>query len=283
MRTEIRILFSNICHVENKKSELEWWLEAQTTTGNTVDAFGMAEPMLINRHADEQFVPQYEFTQTDAESDINTNPHTKTCILYTQSPLRPTITEPNVNKQHKGISWVQKDRRNEAQKDIAYGAAYLPNRSTSNTIEYSMSLVEAIKEQVAEHRARGCVVILAMDANIPFKGPNICAPGSKNLKLLNIILSETQLVVLNWTEMTTGFFTRHRADQKSQLDLMLVDRELLSRVKRLIINRELNFGSDHCVLDLRLHAEHKPNQLQSTRKKRNTSGMKAVMSHTGRK
>ena len=265
LRTEIRILFSNICYAENKKNEVAWWLEAQKVSGSPVDAYGMAETMLSRNHDPEDYASDYTFTQNEVASQLNNNPHVETNILYTRDPLRPTITEPNVNAQHKGVSWVKIDRSSERQKDIAYGAAYLPNRSTTNSLEYSLSIVNAINEQVQEHRTRGCVIVLAMDANIPFKGPNTC---SKNMKLLDIILKTTNLVVLNWTEMASGFFTRHRADQKSQLDLMLVDRELLPRVKKLIINREVNFGSDHCILDLRISASNRPSTLTQTSQKK---------------
>ena len=62
------------------------------------------------------------------------------------------------------------------------------------------------------------------------------------------------MIVLNWTVKTSGFYTRRRSDQKSQLDLVLVDRDLYPRIRSMTIDRATDFGSDHCILDVRLHS-----------------------------
>jgi hypothetical protein len=57
------------------------------------------------------------------------------------------------------------------------------------------------------------------------------------------------MTVLNWENGTQGFHTRTRGAERSQLDMILAEKEAVGRIKLRILEK-VNLGSDYCVLEL---------------------------------
>jgi hypothetical protein len=89
-------------------------------------------------------------------------------------------------------------------------SAYLPNKSSRNTMEYIKAVAAYIIKLVDKAVKGGCPAIIGIDANCPFKEPRVFPPA-KNSPILRIILEEAgiqgggKLRVINWEPRTKGF------------------------------------------------------------------------------
>ncbi len=57
------------------------------------------------------------------------------------------------------------------------------------------------------------------------------ADSKNNAVYWKKLRSITGMTVMNWEQKTRGFVTRRKGTQKSQLDMVLVDRELVDMVQ----------------------------------------------------
>ena len=212
---------------------------------------------------------------------MTVNPHLSTAILYRTHSPDVTFTEDvsfiegtEHTAEHMGLSMIEMMVQNEPFPSVHLLAAYIPNRSATNTVEYTTSLANAIISAINNGTSQGCPVILALDANCPFAQKAVFPP-SANSPVLRRILNEAgvpsgrRLVVMNWVADTQGFFTRTRAGQAShQLDLFVVTDDIANRCT-MSISPEINFDSDHCIIQLymRSYTPEKAQESSTTVKK----------------
>ena len=101
--------------------------------------------------------------------------------------------------------------------------------------------MKALQIQLAEVRAMGY--------NCPFVAKGVMTHKRPNEIYWKKLLSITRMTVLNWENSTKGFFTRTRGNERSELDMILADKEAIGRIKVNILE-SVNLGSDHCVVEL---------------------------------
>ena len=126
---------------------------------------------------------------------------------------------------------------------------YVPNLNV--TEEYTPSLFDTAATAVHRIVRMGAVPLIGMDSNCPFKSPGQY-PNSRNARYLQKFLEDLDLSVLNWDPRATGFISRVRGKEQSQLDLLIGPRCLLDRMHSLNIDKRIHFNSDHCGVDLAL-------------------------------
>lgn len=251
----IRLCFININHLLPRWEEVASWLEGESARGKPTDVLMFAEPVLPPNTETLPNMPfGYKLAPANPPSTLVENQHLSTAILFRTHAPDVTYTDDVSFDQHLGLSFIEMITMNEPFPSIFVGTTYLPNRSRQNTAEYTTSLVNAIISSIKRFIDQGAPVILALDCNCTFKEREKFPP-SQNSPMLRRLLDEIgggtmNLVVLNWVDTTTGFYTRWAAHQApSQLDLILVTPDIAHRC-RLQICKSINFDSDHCLLNL---------------------------------
>lgn len=227
----------------------------QESIGDPIDAWLIAEPVL--RLAElEEMLTDYSISVSEPHASV-TNPHLQTAIIYRSTSPDISITEDCAYEKHTGLMVVEILVQHEPFPSILVGSGYLPNRSETNTEAYINEVADSIINTVNMGCKAGSPVIIMLDANCAFKRPFVMPP-SKNSAVLSRILDtagasyNNRLVVVNWAQTTSGFYTRTRAGAApAQLDLALATSDIAHRL-RLSILEDVNFDSDHCNLSLHL-------------------------------
>jgi hypothetical protein len=128
--------------------------------------------------------------------------------------------------------------------DLYIGAVYVPNAS-SCAPTYTKTLYGAIRSKLIDIKETGSEALIGLDANIPYSHPDEVIV-TRNSRLINDLIEEFDLVVLNWLPCVAGFATRG----SHQLDIFLATRPVATSVTSLTIDPLINFGSDHCAVNL---------------------------------
>ena len=143
-------------------------------------------------------------------------------------------TAPHVSDRNVEIMWISLRTKNT--KPLMIGVYYGQQESCNkNEIELEMSL---LKEEINEMRNEG-EVIIAMDANA--KIGLLGEAQSRNGRLLLQVFKDTNLMILNKSEICEGKITRRNTkidNEISAIDLVVASPDMAVNVKRMLIDED---------------------------------------------
>ncbi len=210
-RGRVRIILQNVNDLTKRKGELGWFLENEEREGRPVLAYCMTEPMIPEGWKEGMRRIRVDDAK-QRERPISMKHHGVV-----------TVRELELEHKHMGITWVA----------IEMGATQKGQCAPYGDIRGSQGMQrEATAHAATEVRAMGYAVLVATDFNCPFKERGILANSKHNAVYWKKLRSITGMPVMNWEQ------TSSRA-QKSQLDMVLVDRELVISGQK---------GYDHCMI-----------------------------------
>ena len=255
--------------------EITEWLEDQREKSETVHALLLAEPVAAGSEEQLSVPAGYRLTGETAASERNKNPHLDTRAIYNDELADVTIIEATEETRplHRGVTWIkvlspEPEKRSMHEndralmKDINIAAVYIPHVNKTNTAADVKSIYTALREQIARMYAKSEPVMIMMDTNCPHKAPEE-PTSNRNREELYSFLEDTGMQVVNWTEKTkTGFHTRFAKGSSAQLDMVLANEAAIQRIDRLDILKDVSFGSDHVLLDMKIR--HVKSRKQST-------------------
>ena len=248
-------------HNANRKgwdqTELEWYLGERKRQGRQLLALCMTEPSAGLWTGDCLRRGEYDITEKNVESALTNNKHLETGALYLKHSSVATARELTVKEKHLGTCWLAIETGQADSKQIAICTMYFPTATSKSGRAYKESLLTALHTQITEVRALGYAVALVTDFNCPFVAKGVLAKTRVNSLYWQKLLAITGMQVLNWESSTTGFYTRTRGGQRSQLDMVLADKEAAERIL-VNIQEEVNLGSDHCIVELRISTTAAP-------------------------
>jgi hypothetical protein len=149
--------------------------------------------------------------------------------------------------EHRGITYIRVSPLGGDCPVVILMVLFVPNPNVPE--DYTRSLYETASKAVCLIREMGAVPLVSMDSNCPFKSPGQF-PNSRNARYLSEFLTDSQFLVFNWDPKASGFNTRIRGKEQSQLDLVIGPQSLLRRMTRLTMDSRIHLGSDHCAVDL---------------------------------
>jgi hypothetical protein len=259
-RASLRIVLLNINKLDGRAHELNWWLQTQIDRGDPVDVLLLTEPV-TGPISDLLIHPEYTITAPDVHSPFSSNPHFPTCALtYNRSAVAALSPAPTYDRasvaspplagampEHRGITYIRVSPLGGDCPVVILMVIYVPNPNAPE--DYTRSLYETASKAVCLIREMGAVPLVSMDSNCPFKSPGQF-PNSRNARYLSEFLTDSQFLVFNWDPKASGFNTRIRGKEQSQLDLVIGPQSLLRRMTRLTMDSRIHLGSDHCAVDL---------------------------------
>ena len=258
----LRLAYININKLsQTKTNEINMWLSQQHSVRAPVHALLLTEPVI--KGEDMQFDPRYELTEATAQHEENLNPHLDTRALFLNNDPLITITNhtQDIKPLHTGITWLKIHAviqgAQHQPEDLFVASVYIPNKNKTNKEEYITSIYNTLKEHTIQLGNHPTIIFMDPDSNCPHDAPRSPSTG-RNKKPLYEFLEETNMQVLNWTsKLKTGFHTRFRKGQRSQLDLSLANKAALAHVRDMHIRRKVNFMSDHVLLDVTLSTQRR--------------------------
>ena len=142
---------------------------------------------------------------------------------------------------------------------------YIPSPNCPEA--YTASIYETLSKNVTVIIELGGLPLITMDGNCPFKWAGH-SPNGRNYRYLSAFLKKHNLIILNWCPKGSGFFTRVRGAEQSQLDIMIGPACLIEHIQSIRVRPDIHFGSDHCGVELILSHRPKPAPVPIPRKVR---------------
>ena len=176
----------------------------------------------------------------------------------------------HVSERNIEILWVSASRTNK--KTVYFGVYYgkQETRVSKEEIEEEMDLLE---EEIMDIKKEG-EVLLAMDANgkIGILGEE----PSRNGKLIKNVFEQTEMIILNNTDVCTGKITRQNTknpDEKSSIDFVVATKDIKIGIESMIIDEAGDFkiqgknDSDHNTIIIEMNLARIKNPVMQKRSK----------------
>ena len=244
----------NINRLSTSIDELNWWLEEQINGSRKCHVFHMTEPLLTPTLIS-KIHPSYSISSPNPPSELSQNPHFSTCTLINTHGDTATISPATMPDEHLGITFSRISSTDLHCPPIYSAVVYIPSPNCPEA--YTTSIYETLSKNVTYIVELGGLPLIAMDANCPFKHPGDC-PAGRNYKYLAAFLKKHKLVILNWCPKGSGFYTRVRGAEQSQLDIIVGPASIIDHIEEIRIRTDIHFGSDHCGVELLLSHRPKP-------------------------
>ena len=157
--------------------------------------------------------------------------------------------------EHLGITFTRISSTDLHCPAIYTAAVYIPSPNCPEA--YTASIYKTLSKNVTFIVELGGLPLIAMDGNCPFKWPGHSPPG-RNFRYLAAFLKNHNLQILNWCPKSSGFFTRVRGAEQSQLDIIIGPPSIIEHIREIRVRPDIHFGSDHCAVELTLSHKPKP-------------------------
>ena len=130
---------------------------------------------------------------------------------------------------------------------------YMKTGNDNETKEHNKKIIEEIGQIVEEKEIQQKATIILGDFNghLGYLGNQ---EENMNGKLINKMIQEEDLILLNIDSRCKGTYTRQRGEQKSAIDLIMVNQCRYEKFEEMEVDekREIYDLSDHCMVRLSL-------------------------------